>query len=307
MKKRCEVIPLPDHQFQFLIDGQEKTRWHFGDAYPRPFFFPMNCVSGESLTRMGHPGAPNHDHHRSVWFAHHKVFGHNFWGDGTGTRIRQSEWLAIEENDEWARFGCQLNWLDGHDPTPLMDQQLLVEIKPGDGQAWTLELQSTFTPHAAELELQQTNFGFLAVRVSRQIAEYWGGGKLTNSHLVQGEKDIFGEPSKWMDYSGQQYSQRERQEVAEGVTYIDHADNIGQPTRWHVREDGWMGASPGMQAAINLKKDAPLTLRYLLHIHPGPVDPRIANQLYADFAASEKLAVQRSQKKHTHWEIVRQA
>ena len=95
MKKKCEVIPLPDHQFQFLINGQEKTRWHFGPSYPRPFFFPTIGASGESLTRMGHPGAPNHDHHRSIWFAHHKVFGQNFWGDGTGTRIQQAEWLAM--------------------------------------------------------------------------------------------------------------------------------------------------------------------------------------------------------------------
>ena len=30
---------------------------------------------------MGHPGAPDHDHHRSVWFAHFKVLGIDFWGD----------------------------------------------------------------------------------------------------------------------------------------------------------------------------------------------------------------------------------
>ena len=35
--------------------------------------------SGATLTRIGHPGAENHDHHRSVWFAHHKVNGLDFW------------------------------------------------------------------------------------------------------------------------------------------------------------------------------------------------------------------------------------
>lgn len=305
MKKQCEVIPLPDHQFQFLINGQEKTRWHFGPSYPRPFFYPAIGPSGESLTRMGHPGAPNHDHHRSIWFAHHKVFGHNFWADGTGTRIQQTDWLAIQDGNEFARFGCELAWLDGHDPRPLLKQQLLVEMKPVDETGWLMELQSMFIPSSDELELQQTNFGFLAIRVSRQIAEYWGGGKLTNSELATGEKNIFGKSAKWMDYSGVQYSHLLQEEVQEGIAYIDHAENIGQPTGWHVRADGWMGAAPGMNRAINLQKESPLVLRYLLYVHAGPVDPEKNNRLYDEFSKSKALQARSSSAAHTHMEINR--
>ncbi|MHC4401929.1 MAG: hypothetical protein ACYTG0_19840 [Planctomycetota bacterium] len=32
---RCEVLPLPDDQVSFQIDGVEKARWHFGSRYPR--------------------------------------------------------------------------------------------------------------------------------------------------------------------------------------------------------------------------------------------------------------------------------
>jgi len=63
---RCEVIPQPDHQVAFQVDGVERARWHFGPSYPRPFFYPFPGPSGATLTRMGHPGAPNHDHHRSI-------------------------------------------------------------------------------------------------------------------------------------------------------------------------------------------------------------------------------------------------
>ena len=63
---RCELLPLAEHQVSMRIDGVEKTRWHFGSEYPRPFFYPLNGPSGVSLTRMGHPGAHNHEHHRSV-------------------------------------------------------------------------------------------------------------------------------------------------------------------------------------------------------------------------------------------------
>jgi len=67
---RVRIEPLAERQFGFFIGHAEMTRWHFSDLAPRLYFYPVNGPSGQSLTRMGHPGAPNHDHHRSLWFAH---------------------------------------------------------------------------------------------------------------------------------------------------------------------------------------------------------------------------------------------
>src|SRR5688572_19845493 len=98
---RFTLLPLPDHQVSFQVGGMERLRWHHGPQYPRPFFYPLvGPASGRSLTRMGHPGAPDHDHHRSIWFAHNKVTGVDFWADNK-TRIVQRQWLAYEDgNDE---------------------------------------------------------------------------------------------------------------------------------------------------------------------------------------------------------------
>ena len=63
---RCQLVPLPDQQLSFQVDGSERLRWHFGPAYPRPFFYPLRGPSGSVLPRMGHPGAPDHDHEISV-------------------------------------------------------------------------------------------------------------------------------------------------------------------------------------------------------------------------------------------------
>ncbi len=105
---RCQIEPQPHHQFRFLIDGQELTRWHFADDAPRPYFFPVRGPSGAQLTRMGHPGAPDHDHHRSLWFAHHDLIGISFWSDGTPARIEQPQWYAIEDGPEFARIAFEL-------------------------------------------------------------------------------------------------------------------------------------------------------------------------------------------------------
>ena len=96
---KCQILPLPDDQVLLQIDGRERVRWHFDAKYPRPFFHLFNGPSGETLTRMGHPGAQNHDHHRSVWWAHAKVDGENYWGDETKARIRQTQWLAYADGD----------------------------------------------------------------------------------------------------------------------------------------------------------------------------------------------------------------
>ncbi len=295
---RCRILPLPNSQVSFLIDNEERTRWHFGAEYERPFFFPMNGPAGESLTRIGHPGAPNHDHHRSVWFAHHKVAGINFWGNNTTARIRQTEWLCYEEGDDEARMVVKLHWTDGHDPKELIQQELIAIVRPGDKKETFLEIQTTFVPVAESLEFEKTNFGFFAVRMATNIAEVFGGGLLTNSKREIHENNIFGKPASYMDYSGPV-----AKDVTEGITYFDHPANPGFPNRWHVRKDGWMGCSPCMNEAITTTKAKPLTLRFLLHLHAGAFNKNRADEVSKSFANHVGYELSKRPKKHTSWGV----
>lgn len=301
---RCQVLPLAEHQVSIQIDGQERLRWHAGEDYPRPFFFPFNGPSGHSLTRMGHPGAPNHDHHQSVWFAHNKVLGINFWGNDSPARIRQKEWLVYHDGDDHAILATLLTWHDGHDPKPLLEQEVIAIARPGEGKGETLlELQSEFRPASESLEFQQTNFGFLAVRVAKNIAEHFGGGRLTNSEGLIGEKDetgkpnIFGKPARWMDYSGPVPGGK-----TEGITYFDHPSNFTYPSSWHVREDGWMGCSVCMHKSVTTTKANPLRLRFLLHAHAGAIDSARADRIAGEFADLPRYEIVRSSRKHEHYE-----
>ncbi len=305
---RCEVVPLPEHQVSFRVDGREVTRWHFGPQSPRPFFFPMRGPrSGASLTRMGHPGAPDHDHHRSVWFAHQKLLGIDFWSDNTAARIRQQQWLAYADGDQAAAMAVRLGWYDGHDPQPLIEQELIAFLRPlGDGE-YTLELQSTFTPVAEEIEFQQTNLGFLAVRMAKTISAHFGGGHPTGSSGKTGESELFGQPAAWMDYSGPVPvdSDGARHVVTEGITYFDHPDNVSFPSKWHVRGDGWMSASVCRDGSVVTTKRQPLLLRYLLHAHNGTVDLARAADMAADWAQQPRSRVIRATGPHTRFEIER--
>lgn len=295
---RCEALPLADHQVSFQIDGAERLRWHFGPNYPRPFFYPLVGPAGKSLTRIGHPGAPNHDHHRSIWFSHAQVLGIDFWSEGKPPRIRQKQWMVYRDGEDEALMAVQLGWFDGHDPKELIEQEVIAVIRPGPDRETFVEIQTSLKPTAEMLELGKTNFGLLAVRVAKSISEHFGGGKLTNSEGATGEAAIFGKPARWMDYSGPVTGN-----TIEGITYFDHPGNVHYPAPWHVREDGWMSASLCMNGPRVLQRSEPLKLRYLLHAHSGPADASRSNELADKFAAAHGYQVVKSTAKHQQFEV----
>jgi hypothetical protein len=299
---RCRIVPLAGHQTAFEAGGKETTRWHFPADYPRPFFYPFNGPSGATLTRMGHPGAPNHDHHQSVWFAHNDVSGTTFWANKKdGGVIRQKDWLCYEDGDEHAIMAVQIGWFGGKPERELMEQTLIAINRPGEKGEHTLELQSSFRAVKEPVELGKTNFGFLAVRVAKSLSAHFGGGKISDSEGRVGEENIFGKQAKWMDYSGPV-----AEGVTEGITFFDHPANPRHPTCWHVREDGWMGAAFCLQEGYTLNADAPLRLRYLLHAHRGPYDHARAEAVHKTFAGWPGFQVSKGTQKHCQFEIGRE-
>jgi hypothetical protein len=273
---------------------------------------------------MGHPGAPDHDHHRSIWFAHEKVLGIDFWSDRTPVRIRQKLWLAYQDGNDEAVMAVSLGWYDGHDPKELLTQELVAEVRPLDGGETLVELQSTFTPAAESLELGQTNFGFLAVRVAKSISKHFGGGELRDSEGRTGEKEIFGQQARWVDYSGPVKAglslragvplraglspgrdDSTTATLVEGITYFDHESNPGHPARWHVRDDGWMGASFNRAGPFVIRRDKPLVLRYLLHAHTEALRVDTAEKIAADFNRAEAFKVKRLTGGHVQYEVAR--
>ncbi len=306
--RRCEVIPVADHQVSFQIDGIEKFRWNFGDAYPRPFFFPFRGPSGAMLTRMGHPGAPDHDHHQSIWFANNKVNGFDFWGNNERTTIRQRQWFAYEDGDDEAIMACVLDWMDP-DGNAIMQQELVAAIVQMDDGEYALEIQFTAipTPSQANIELEKTNFAFLAVRVAKTISTRFGGGLLSNSEGQIGEKEIFAKSARWMDYTGPVAIGEgpTRTSSLEGITFFDHPSNRNYPTPWHVRDDGWMGASVNLERGMTLDKNNTLTLRYLLHAHREAYDRDKAMVVHQAFAKRPGFAVSKGTKTHYQYEVKR--
>lgn len=304
---RCQVVPQAGQQVSLEIDGEEKLCWHFGAGDSVPFFYPVRGADGAVLTRMGHPGAPNHDHHRSVWFGHHDVADVDFWSMAAPGEIRQKRWLRYHDSDNSGIMAVELGWYDG-EATELLHQQLVAAVLPLESGEYALEIQSTFLPgkNRNETLLGKTNFGFFAVRVAKSMSAFFGGGQIRSSEGAVGEPAIFGQPARWVDYSGPVASGGARGVAVEGITYIDHPANPRYPSRWHVREDGWMTASFCFEDGWTVTSDEPLTLRYLLYIHRGECNPTKADALQREFSERGLFVVERSDKRHQQYEVRRE-
>ncbi|HZT82213.1 MAG TPA: PmoA family protein [Gemmataceae bacterium] len=288
---RVQIVPQPDEQVSFQADGRERLRWHFGRRHPRPFFFPVVGPSGRSVTRLGHPAAPDHDHHRSLWWGHHDVGGVSFWEERGGIQqIRQDGWVHYQDGADEAGMVVRLGWYDTHN-TRLMQQELVAVCRPLEkGETW-LELQATFTTPLDPLPLGKTNFGFVGLRVAASLSAQYGGGRLSSSEGAVGEKALFARPAKWVDYSGPLLGG-----AWEGVTWFDHPTNVRYPTAWHVRDDGWMSPAFCLREGYALRKGKPLTLRYGLHVHAKDVDAKTAEARRQAFAASAAWEVVRAER-----------
>lgn len=270
-----QVFPLPSDEASIERDGREIARYHFSPLDRRPFLYPIIGPSGKSLTRMGHPRDANgHSHHNSVWIAHNEVDGISFWADTGKGRIVQKK-VRYEDTNEEALIQAENAWNDDAGKTLLTETRTL-RFRPQAKGEWLLVIDLKFTADK-RVTLGKTSFGPIAVRMAKTIGVHDGGGTMRSSAGGVNEQAIFWKPAKWVDYSGPMPGG-----VIEGITLMDHPANHGHPNPYHVRDDGWMGATTTFAEPRTIDKDKPLALRYGLWVHDGlPTAEAIERQFEA--------------------------
>ena len=259
---RLQVVPMPDDQASFQRDGVEITRYHFGAGLHRPFLFPVIGPAGRSLTRMGHPRDPeSHSRHNSVWMSHVDVGGVDFWSDRGGGTVRHKRIVKYEDEGEKSYVVAENEWVD-KDGRVLLNETRTVSVVLLDGKEWLLVIDSTFTAKDKPVTLGKTPFGFLGVRMAKTIGVNDGGGRIRNSEGGVNEKEVLWKQARWVDCSGAIENGK-----IEGITLFDHPGNPNHHSYFHVRNDGWMGASLTFEGPREVSPDKPLHLRYGLYIH----------------------------------------
>jgi hypothetical protein len=276
---RVQVVPQPYEQASFQRDGDEIARYHFGVALRRPFVFPVIGPSGRSLTRMGHPHDPTtHSHHNSVWLSHHDVGGISFWDDHGRGRIIHQQVLNYEDEGDRSHMTTLNHWMDDATHKVLLREYRRTTAELLEHGQWIMTIDVQF--EAPEpVTLGKTPFGLLVVRMAKTIGVNDGGGVIRNSEGQVNEKDVLWKRARWCDYAGPIASN-----ATEGILLMDHPANPNHPTYFHVRGDGWMGASLTYDAPRAVNPGEPLRLRYGLWVHAGVPAAEVMEQRWKEFS-----------------------
>ncbi|MFP4057561.1 MAG: PmoA family protein [Candidatus Brocadiia bacterium] len=276
---RMQALPLPYDQVSFRRDGRELARYHFGPDLDRPFLYPIVGPAGRSLTRMGHPRDPeSHGHHDSVWISHHDVGGTNFWTNRQG-RVRHQRVDELVDGEHEAAIVSRNLW-PSEAGQPLLAERRRIAVRPLPEGEWLLVVDMELAAAGDEdVVLGKTPFGFFAVRVAKTIGVHDGGGTIRNSEGGVNEKGVFWKRARWVDYAG-----LIAPDTLEGLSLFDHPSNPNHPTHFHVRDDGWMGASLTFEGPRTIAKGQALRLRYGLYVHAGVPPAEAIEKRWRQFA-----------------------
>ena len=273
----AQAIPLPNQEISFQRDGDEIARYHFGPDLRRPFVFPVIGPSGRSLTRMGHPHDPeSHSHHNSIWISHHDVNGVSFWDDRAKGRIVHRRVLRFDDGSDAAAVLTENAWIASN--TVLLIERRLTHTQLLPDKEWLLTIDLELRPASGDVTFGKTPFGLIGVRMAKTIGVTDGGGRILNSEGAVNEPAVLWKKARWVDYSGPISPK-----ATEGISLMDHPANPNHPATFHVRNDGWIGASLTFDAPLTISTNQPLKLKYACYIHARPSTNAIW-RVFHDFA-----------------------
>jgi hypothetical protein len=302
LKKDAERITVD-------IDGKPFTVIYIGGKdLNRPYLHPLRTATGKIVNRSFPAGqlsgeTTDHPHHAGLFYGHGDVNGYNYWAiqnvptpssnaSATMGRIVLKEVAAVQSGKESGSADIVLTWLtpDG--------KPLLTETRKMTFYAHPMLriIDFDFDFRAIDkVVFRDTKEGTFAMRVAtaleEQIPKDKSGptrtGKLVNAQGGQGEPNVWGKRSEWVDYSGRIDGENV------GIVMMDHPGNPRHPTYWHSRGYGLHSINPfGVSDFLNDKtQNGSLTIepgdhvrfRYRVIIHPGRGPERIA-ELYRQYA-----------------------
>jgi hypothetical protein len=236
----------------------------------------------------GGAGAPaDHPHHVSLWLAHGRVNGRDFWhGEEGRCRILCEEVSPFAGASAEQGLLLRLSWIA--DGTKLCDEERRL-LFGADERGRFIDVTSTLVASVGDLVLGDTKEGTFALRLHPALALVGAGatGRARNSSGHVGSA-VWGKRAAWVDYVGRVDG------VAVGVAIVEHPANLRAPTYWHARDYGLVAANPfgvhdfagAAEGAgdLLLVQGERLTLGWRVVVHGGALDPEELDRLWSSRA-----------------------
>ena len=274
------------------IDGTLFTEYHFQDA-ARPYFYPVIGPGGDPVTRnwpmkAGEHEDQDHPHHRSLWYSHGNVNGHDFWEEKTGHgRIVHDTFVETKSGPEVGIIVSRNNWVS--DAGDIVCTDTRTHRFKSVPRGTLMDIDITFHASHGAVTLGDTKEGSMALRLAPTMRVR---GDVAEGHIVNSEGDegaeAWGKRAAWCDYYGPVAGK------TVGVAIFDHPSNPKHPTWWHVRDYGLFSANPfGVHdfeekppgtGDIHIASGESLTFRYRLFFHLGDDEEAGVAEHYLEYA-----------------------
>ncbi len=274
-----------------VIGGKLVTEYHYADA-DRPYFYPVIAPTGDNVTRHWPMNGSNkdeqqdHKHHRSLWFTHGDVNGHDFWSEGRGPKIVQTS-MTVDSTDDRSIIFTQNEWRAKDGTVVCTDARRHTVSKAGD--SLLIDFAVTIKASHGDVVLGDTKEGSMAFRVAPTLR---AKGKVAQGNMINSEggsgKAIWGKRATWCDYYGPLKGK------TVGIALLDHPTNPRHPTTWHARDYGLCAANPfGLSyfekkpkgaGRMTIRNGDTRTFRYRTVVHSGTPREAGIEALFRDYA-----------------------
>jgi hypothetical protein len=309
-QKKKDGFRFIDHidkkQIDLEYNGKVMTSYCYYDSLMKPILFPLNTVSGVTVTR-GFPLEPrpgervDHPHHTGMWLNYESVNGLDFWNNSTAIPYNlRSKYGSIihdglvktEYDTRRALLEVTARWVNKNGDVLLRETtRYNFTINETD---FVIDRITTLTAVDSEVIFKDIKDGFLGIRVARElehpstepetILDAQGiptrmpvvdnkgvTGEYLSSEGLKGN-EVWGTRGRWVRLKGRKNGRQV------SITIIDHPKNVGYPTYWHARGYGLFAANPLGQEIFSKGKDKlnfslkageSTTFRYRVLLHEG--------------------------------------
>jgi hypothetical protein len=281
------------------IDGKPFTDYFISADGNKPYLYPLRTASGIVVTRHFPmdvvAGETNdHPHHRGMFFSHGDISGVNFWATEPDTKAANKGSMVLKKVVEakgGAKSGTIKAVFSGLDPEgkPMMTETRTLTFYP-DAELRIIDFEIQIDA-LRQLKFADTKEGTFGIRLATPLSED-RSGRMVNAEGAQGEKNVWGKQSPWVDYFGP----LEGKTV--GVAIMDNPKNPRYPTYWHARAYGLFAANPfgvrdftgdkNKDGSMTVDAGKSVTFRYRVVIHTGDAQSANIASLYRRYTAGKQ-------------------
>ncbi|MFN3168098.1 MAG: DUF6807 family protein [Phycisphaeraceae bacterium] len=246
-EQQALVIKAADGRSTVMIGDDVFVGYNESSATSsKPFLYPIIGPTGASMTRH-YPmrrdvagEASDHPHHTSLWFAHGKVNGLDFWHGKNNEYVSHNE-SSVQTNPNPRPIIVSRDSWSSLDDGTVAEASTEYAFEVLDDGSRVIDYSTSIKPAKGieQLVFGDTKEGTMAIRLHPALRLK---GKVATGHCINSEghkdNDAWGKRAKWVAYWG----------VIDGktcgVAVFDHPTNLRHPTWWHARDYGLVAANP---------------------------------------------------------------